>query len=63
MEPLLAAASVVGAFDPVTVAMRSSSRVAQARRARTFSCSRLKNDSVAALSPAAPTRPIDPIIP
>ena len=31
-----------------------------ALRLRTFFCSRLKKDSMAALSPAAPTRPIEP---
>jgi hypothetical protein len=39
----------------LTIAMRSCSRVSQRRRSKTFFCSRLKNDSMAALSPAAPT--------
>jgi predicted TIM-barrel fold metal-dependent hydrolase len=42
----------------VTMAMRNCSRVCQRRRSKTFFCSRLKKDSMAALSPAAPTRPI-----
>src|SRR5688572_18067172 len=42
------------------IAMCSSARVAQRRRFKTLFCSRPKNDSMAALSPAAPTRPIDP---
>lgn len=41
----------------VTIAMRSSSRMVPTRRSRTFFCSRLKKDSMAALSPAAPTLP------
>ena len=44
----------------VTIARRSSSRVAQRWRSRTFFCSSAKNDSIAALSPQAPTRPIEP---
>jgi len=44
----------------VTIASLSSSLVAQLRRLRTLFCSKLKNDSIAALSPAAPTLPIDP---
>ena len=44
----------------MTIAIRSCSRVSQRRRSRTFFCSRLKKLSMAALSPAAPTRPIDP---
>jgi hypothetical protein len=46
----------------VTIAIRRSSRVAQGWRFRTFFYSRLKKDSMAALSPAAPTLPIDPTI-
>lgn len=42
------------------IASRRSWRVAQRRRLRTFFCSRLKNDSIAALSAQVPTRPIDP---
>src|SRR5665647_400095 len=42
------------------IARRSWSRVSQRRRFRTFFCSREKKDSMAALSPAAPTRPMDP---
>src|SRR3954452_24189580 len=41
--------------------MRSSWRAAQERRSSTFFCSKAKKDSMAALSPAAPTRPIDPV--
>lgn len=44
----------------VTIAIRSSWRVAQERRLRTFFCSSEKELSIAALSPAAPTPPIDP---
>lgn len=33
------------------------------RRSRTFLCSRLKKDSMAALSPTAPTLPIELAIP
>ncbi|MDH6573693.1 hypothetical protein M2160_008800 [Streptomyces sp. SAI-117] len=36
--------------------------MARTRRSRTFFCSRLKKDSLAALPPAAPTRPIEPAI-
>ena len=42
------------------IASRSSSRVAQRWRSRTFFCNSEKNDSIAALSAHAPTRPIDP---
>jgi hypothetical protein len=42
------------------MAILSSLRVAQRRRSRTFFCSRLKKLSMAALSPAAPTRPMEP---
>jgi hypothetical protein len=38
----------------VTIAMRSSSRVSHRRRSRTLFCSRLKDDSMAALAPAEP---------
>ena len=34
--------------------------MAQVRRLSTFFCSREKKDSMAALSPQAPTRPMDP---
>ena len=44
----------------VTIARRSSSRVSQRRVSSTFFCSRLKKDSMAALSQAAPTRPKEP---
>src|ERR1700747_2947393 len=43
--------------------MHSCSRVSQRRRSSTFFCSRLKKLSMAALSPAAPTQPIDPTMP
>src|SRR5690349_12298396 len=43
------------------IASRSCSRVGQRCRSRTFFCSRAKNDSMAALSPQAPTRPMDPV--
>jgi hypothetical protein len=42
------------------MAILSSSRVAQRRRSSTFFYSRLKRLSMAALSPAAPTRPMEP---
>src|SRR3954447_6765482 len=45
------------------IASRSSSRVAQCRRSRTFFCNRAKKDSIAALSLQAPTRPIEPTSP
>ena len=45
------------------MASRSSSRVAQRCRSSTFFCSRAKKDSIAALSPQAPTRPIEPTSP
>lgn len=56
-------AAVVGAPVQVTIAMCSSSRVVQVRRFRTLFCSRAKKDSMAALSPAAPTRRIELTIP
>jgi len=46
----------------VTIAIRSSWRVAQGRRSRTFFSSSAKKLSMAASSPAAPTLPIDPIM-
>src|SRR5215210_6936151 len=45
------------------IASRSSSRVAQRCRSSTFFCSRAKKDSIAALSPQAPMRPIEPTNP
>src|SRR3954447_8608166 len=45
------------------IARRSSSRCAQRRRSSTFFCRRAKKDSIAALSPQAPTRPIEPTRP
>src|SRR4051812_47784272 len=45
------------------MASRSSARAVQRRRLRTFFCNRLKNDSMAALSAQAPTRPIEPTKP
>src|SRR3954466_11873242 len=50
--------SVVSIKEPI--ARRSSARVAHRRRSKTFFCSRLKNDSIAALSAQVPTRPIEP---
>jgi hypothetical protein len=44
----------------VTLARRSSSRVAHFFQLKTFFCSNAKNDSMAALSAQAPTRPIEP---
>ncbi len=46
-----------------TTAWCSSSRVRQRRRSRTFFWSRACQDSIAALSPAEATRPIDPCRP
>lgn len=45
------------------MAKRSSCRVVRRCRSNTIFCSRAKNDSVAALSPHAPTRPKDPVNP
>jgi DNA-binding NarL/FixJ family response regulator len=42
------------------IAMRSCSRLSHVRRLSTFFCSSEKNDSMAALSPAEPTWPIEP---
>lgn len=47
----------------VTIAKRSGSRLSQRLVFRTFFCSRLKKDSIEALSPAAATRPIEPCSP
>jgi hypothetical protein len=47
----------------VMIPIRSSSRLTQRCRSRTFFCSSAKNDSMAALPPLAPTRPIEPISP
>lgn len=44
----------------VTIAMRSCSRLPQARLLRMFFYGSAKNDSMAVLSSAAPTRPMDP---
>lgn len=41
----------------VTIAVRSSCQVVHVQRSRTRFFSRLTNDSMAALSPAAPTLP------
>ena len=46
-----------------TIASRSSSRVSHLLVLRTFFCNREKKLSMAALSPAAPTRPMDPLMP
>lgn len=43
------------------IAADSSLRVAQNLGSRTFLCTRAKKDSIAALSPHAPTRPIEPL--
>src|SRR3712207_7011865 len=48
---------------PYTTLFRSSSRVPQRCRSSTFFCNSAKKDSIAALSPQAPTRPIDPTSP
>lgn len=47
----------------VMVAIRSSSRLVDRRRFRTFFCSSERNDSIAPLSAAEPTLPIDPTMP
>jgi hypothetical protein len=44
----------------VTIASRSSARVAHRCRSTTLRCRSAKKDSMAALSPHAPTRPVDP---
>jgi hypothetical protein len=44
----------------LTIAIRNCSRVAHRRLFSTFFCNSAKNDPMAALSPQAPTRPIDP---
>lgn len=46
----------------VNIAMRGWSQVVQVRLSRTFFCSRAKNDSMAALPPLEPARPIDLMI-
>lgn len=45
----------------VPIAMRSSSRVRHRLRSGTFFCRSAKKESIAALSPAAPTLPIHPM--
>jgi hypothetical protein len=45
------------------MAMRRALRVVQRRRSKTLRCSRAKNDSIAAWSPAEPTWPIEPTSP
>lgn len=52
-ESTLSAGAVIGFLDPDHVANRSSARVAQRFRSRTFFCGSAKNDSIAALSPHA----------
>ena len=60
-EGVLSSAAVVGLLDPGRRSPAGArSRVVQRRRFRTFFCSRLKKDSIAALSAQAPTRPIEP---
>ena len=59
-EGALAAAAVVGAFNPGHDRQAQVVAGAPKRRSRTLFCSSAKNDSIAALSPQAPTRPIDP---
>jgi hypothetical protein len=59
-EGVLAASTVVGGLDPDDDRQPELFAVRQRRRFRTFFCSRLKNDSMAALSAHAPTRPIEP---
>lgn len=43
----------------IRIASRSTRLMAQRRLLNTFYCSSAKNDSIAALSSSAPTRPID----
>src|SRR6266511_1538981 len=62
-EGPLAAPAVVCAFDPKTIASRSSSLVFQRCRFNTLCCRSAKNDSMAALSAQAPVRPIEPTRP
>ena len=51
------------AFSAPVAAAVAEDLVRQRRRSNTLRCSNAKNDSIAALSPAAATRPIDPTRP
>ena len=62
-KPALPSPAVVSGSIQVMMARRSCSRVSQRWRSRTFFWSSAKNDSIAALSPQAPARPIDPVRP
>ena len=59
-EGPLASSQVYLVSIQVTIASRSCSRVSHRWVSRTSFCSREKNDSMAALSQAAPTRPMEP---
>jgi hypothetical protein len=54
----LASATVVGPFDPGDDRQAELVAGVPRSRFRTFFCSRAKKDSMAALSPPAPTRPV-----
>jgi len=62
-QGVLASAAVVGALDPGDDRKAQFGPGRQRWRSRTFFCRRAKNDSIAALSPAAPARSIEPITP
>ncbi|SDR87028.1 phospholipase C [Microlunatus soli] len=55
VESVLASSAVVGAFDPGDDRDPQLDTACPDVAVRTFFCSRAKNDSIAALSPAAPT--------
>ena len=59
-EAVLSPSAVVGAFDPGDDREAELFSRVPALAVETFFCSKLKNDSMAALSAQAPTRPIDP---
>ena len=59
----LAAAPVVGVLGREHDRLVELVVVRQRRRFRTFFCSRACQDSIAALSPAEATRPIEPLSP
>ena len=58
----LAASPVVGPFDPGDDGDAELIAVVQRRLSSTLRCRSAKNDSMAALSPAEPTWPMEPTI-
>ena len=62
-EGALAASAVVGAFDPGDDRDAELVSGVPGLALSTFFCSSERKDSMAALSPAAPTWPIEPSIP